>query len=290
MGATGAMAPLLGLLALICPWLNPFASGPSPAVSSWLGAMACLAVWLIVATWAPTRLPSTAAGSWLLAAVLSAVIGLLQYFGATFVFGQWVNSTAVGEAFGNLRQRNQFATLMNMGLLALLALLTWVAPPLAAVPGTQAVKQSALSSPWLVMACAVLLGAGNAASSSRTGFLQLMLVAVLMGVWGCFRQPLIRRAMLAAVLAYAIATVALPLLAGLSLGGSGILGRLNEPSSGCASRLVLWRNVLELIALKPWLGWGWGELDFAHFVTLYPGPPGARFCEILDNAHNLPMH
>jgi hypothetical protein len=49
----------------------------------------------------------------------------------------------------------------------------------------------------------------------------------------------------------------------------------------------LWANVLHLIAQKPWLGWGWGELDYAHFITLYPG---ARFCDILDNAHNLPLH
>jgi hypothetical protein len=49
---------------------------------------------------------------------------------------------------------------------------------------------------------------------------------------------------------------------------------------------VLWSNVLSLIAQKPWLGWGWGELDYAHFMTLYPGP---RFCDILDNAHNLPL-
>jgi hypothetical protein len=45
--------------------------------------------------------------------------------------------------------------------------------------------------------------------------------------------------------------------------------------------------VLHLIAQKPWFGWGWGELDYAHFVTLYPSE---RFCEILGNAHNLPLH
>ena len=28
-------------------------------------------------------------------------------------------------------------------------------------------------------------------------------------------------------------------------------------------------------------------MDYAHFVTLYPGE---RFCDILDNAHNLPLH
>jgi hypothetical protein len=45
--------------------------------------------------------------------------------------------------------------------------------------------------------------------------------------------------------------------------------------------------VLHLVAQKPLAGWGWGELDFAHFATLYPGP---RFCDILDNAHSLPLH
>ena len=44
---------------------------------------------------------------------------------------------------------------------------------------------------------------------------------------------------------------------------------------GCTSRRVLWSNVLYLIAQKPWLGWGWGELDFAHYSTLFPGE---RFC------------
>jgi uncharacterized membrane protein len=44
--------------------------------------------------------------------------------------------------------------------------------------------------------------------------------------------------------------------------------------------------VLYLIAQKPWLGWGWGELSYAHYITLYPG---LRFCDILDNAHDLPL-
>jgi hypothetical protein len=68
---------------------------------------------------------------------------------------------------------------------------------------------------------------------------------------------------------------------------SGILSRVTENTAACTSRLTLWSNVLHLIAQKPWFGWGWGELDYAHFITLYPGE---RFCEILDNAHNLPLH
>jgi hypothetical protein len=66
-----------------------------------------------------------------------------------------------------------------------------------------------------------------------------------------------------------------------------LLGRVHENVDACFSRKTLWANVLYLIAQKPWTGWGWGELDYAHFITLYPG---ARFCDLLDNAHNLPLH
>ena len=45
--------------------------------------------------------------------------------------------------------------------------------------------------------------------------------------------------------------------------------------------------MLELIRLHPWRGWGWGELDYAHFTTLFQGE---RFCALLSNAHNLPLH
>ena len=66
-----------------------------------------------------------------------------------------------------------------------------------------------------------------------------------------------------------------------------MLARLRDGAPEAHSRLLLWRNVIDLIARHPWAGWGWGELKFAHYSTLYAGP---RFVEILDNAHNLPLH
>jgi O-antigen ligase len=253
------------------PWLNPFASGPSSAVVPWLVSLTC--VTLLFFVWRHIRTVDIAA-SLCIAALLSAVLGLIQYFGFSDSFSPWINHTAPGEAFANLRQRNQFASLTNIGLIALI----WLAGGHGASRGG-----------WMI-AAAGLLAVGNAASSSRTGLLQLLMLALLVAWWGGLRQGSARRLMLAAGLAYAIASVVLPLLIGLEFGGSGILGRLNDGGAACGSRLVLWRNVLDLIALKPWLGWGWGELDYAHFVTLYPGGPDARFCEILDNAHNLPLH
>jgi O-antigen ligase len=231
------------------------------------------------------------AWGWLLAAATSAVIGLLQYFGHTAWADVWINHTRIGETYGNLRQRNQFATLMNIGLAALL----W---------STIAVKRTTRetflpsASPYKAAAllCALLLGAGNAASSSRTGLFQLGLLSAMTWIWQRRasmsphqerRQRLVYLTLLTALLAYGVAMVALPLLAGLDPFASGAWARLRSGDALCSSRLTLWSNVLHLIAQKPWLGWGWGELDYAHFMTLYPG---ARFCDILDNAHNLPLH
>ena len=276
--------PLLAAFLLIAlPWLNPFASGPTPAVEPLLFSWACAVVLLVVVRVGSGRTARDAwgrviAAAWLLAALLSAWMGLLQYFGASAGLGDWVNSTHLGEAYANLRQRNQFATLINIGLVALL---WWVAQSRAAPDWRPAAG----------MAAAVLLGLGNAASSSRTGLVQLGLIAVLVLMWtrrgAGWRQPAIRRVLLVTGLTYGVAALALPILAGVDPNASGILSRLHDGGPGCASRLILWRNVIHLIGQHPWLGWGWGELDFAHFITLYPGP---RFCEILDNAHNLPLH
>ena len=230
--------------------------------------------------------------AWSLAAALSAIIGLLQYFGATAPFGVWLNHTDVGAAFGNLRQRNQFATLLNIGLAAAL----WWAVRATArpvQPGFFQLPPYLTRYPLLLPALlAALVSVGNAASSSRTGLLQLGLLLVLTLWWqrhlaDAAQKRRVQTVLLAALLAYAIALVALPLLAGLDPLNSGALARLRDGDAACASRLTLWGNVLHLIAQKPWLGWGWGELDYAHFITLYPG---TRFCDILDNAHNLPLH
>ena len=262
---------------LLLPWLSPYTAGPTPNVWPWLISAACAVVlWLFRRTLGGELV----AAGWVLAASLSAVIGLVQYFGLAPAFSPWISPTHAGEAFANLRQRNQFATLTSIGLAALLA---WLA--LAERPDRPV---QAWSVPWWASALAVLLALGNAASGSRTGLLQWLLIPLLTAGW---RQPGQRRQLALAgqaLLAYGAAVFALPWLLGLATGvqSGGLFGRLAE-APGCSSRKLLWSNVLTLIGHKPWLGWGWGELDYAHFITLYASP---RFCEILDNAHNLPLH
>jgi len=194
---------------------------------------------------------------------------LAQYFGIAGIFGSLVNTADVGQAFANLRQRNQLATLLNMGLAVAFGL-TFVA------------KRNLEQGRWVVILLVALLAAANAATGSRTGFFQL-LVLIAMGL--CWRQE--PKLLLPTMVAYLVAAFMLPVLSGANPFASGILSRVDESNLVCTSRLTLWSNVLNLIGQRPWFGWGWGELDYAHFITLYPGD---RFCEILDNAHNLPLH
>ncbi|MFT3718325.1 PglL family O-oligosaccharyltransferase [Pseudorhodoferax sp.] len=210
---------------------------------------------------------------WLLAGLASSVLALLQYFGLADALVPWVSWAPLGEAFANLRQRNQFASLTSIALAVLLA--AWLLPA-RGLPRRD----------WPAWAmAAALLVAGNAASASRTGLLQLLVLAVLALLWRRDRRVWLALGGLFGV--YAVAAFALPWAAGLDPAGHGMFSRLRSGDALCASRLTLWRNVLQLIAARPWLGWGWGELDYAHYVTLYDGP---RFCDILDNAHSLPLH
>lgn len=216
------------------------------------------------------KMTSAIANGWAIAGLLSSAMALAQYFGLTAHLKPWVNATEMGEAFANLRQRNQFATLTSIAMLALL----W--------------KQQNVSKGAWPLAAAALLATANAASGSRTGALQIVLIVTLAFWW---MGPLERgtaRMCAVAIASYAIAALALPIalhaVSGITAPNAFI--RLAS-GDGCASRAVLWSNVLHLIGQKPWWGWGWGELDYAHFATLYPG---ARFCDILDNAHNLPLH
>jgi O-antigen ligase len=314
-------APVAALLVFL-PWLNPFAPGPSPSTAPWLASAASGIVLAMVAAmrggrpargfmlllalgaaWAalvtglrpevamlagglalvaiasavpgdegPCSLARALQCAWLAAAALSAVIALLQYLGFASALQPWFNAAQLGEAYGNLRQPNLFASLCSLGI----AVLLWGALRLPL----------ALAFP-LVM----LLAAGSAASVSRTGAVQGLLLALLAAWWG---GPARRRRLAlcaAGAASYLLVSWGLPLLVEAMTGTlptRTLWGRVSGSAvAACSSRTVLWHNVLHLIADRPLAGWGWGELDRAHFLTLYPGQ---RFCDILDNAHNLPLH
>lgn len=278
-GPSERLASWALLALLVLPWVQPLSSGPSPNAWPWLISAACLAGVLLLRRHLHLRLLAQAL---LAAALLSCLMALLQYFGRAQALAPWVWPVGPGEGFGNLRQRNQFGSLTAIGLAGLLA---WVGSRLREEP-------RALPPPLVLTALAVLV-AGNAASQSRTGLLAWLGVALWFTVFAWRHE---RRGAALAWLALPLApaaAVALPRLlalaapeAGVScaLADCGALGRMAQ--AGQDSRWPLWANVLALIAQRPWTGWGWGELDYAHFITLFPGE---RFGEKLGNAHNLPL-
>jgi hypothetical protein len=272
--ATAADEPLLpawaagvAFVLMAVPWLEPFAPGPSsvavPLMVSWL----CASLALGCAVW---RDPRVVARAWLAAAIAGALIGLMQYFGVTELLGGLANYTDPGTAYGNLRQRNQFATQLSIGTLAALYL-----------------AKRGLRPHW-AMAAITILALANAASTSRTGLLELLLIALATMLWEDREGPRTTRLCVAAIVVYALGAMLLPwvLRTFTEYDTTGLFDRVSS-GPGCSSRMVLWSNVLELIAQRPLFGWGVGELDYAHYAHLYGG---SRFCDILDNAHNLPLH
>lgn len=263
----------LGLL-MVLPWIAPWSPGPQANTVPLLVSWACIA-WLLVVGQSLT--PLDIARAWAIAALLSSVMGLVQYFGAAESFSPWLYVSALGEASANLRQRNQLATLLAIGVLAVL---WWQANGLK--------TRHAL---WMLAVLAI----GHAATASRTGLLHMLLICSLVVFWASRAQlgtpRLSVRLGFWAMAIYLLANGALPWALSVWSGQnfSDAMSRMGH-DEGCGSRRVLWGNVLELIGQKPWTGWGWDELKYAHYITPYGGGPEQRFCNILGNAHNLPLH
>ena len=263
----------LGAL-LVLPWLAPWSPSPQPNTVPLLVSWACIGLLLL---WGRRIQTLDVARAWAVAALVSSVMGLIQYFGAAEIFSPWLHVAALGEANANLRQRNQLATLLAIGMLAVL---WWQANGLK--------TRQAL---WML----ALLAIGNAATSSRTGLLHMLLVCGLVVFWAWrSRSQMLRLSPglgLGTLGVYLLANWGLPWCLSV-LSGQDVIDALTRMghNEGCGSRRVLWANVVELIRQKPWTGWGWGELKYAHYITAYEGGPEKRFCEILGNAHNLPLH
>ena len=221
--------------------------------------------------------------AWLIAALVSSVLAVLQYLDMVRDWTPWVNQPRTGDAFANLRQRNQFASLTSIGFVALLGL----------VATAHSVSKRHMVMAWCALA---LLAAGLACSVSRTGAVQWLMVVALVFVWiwkdRKQMHPVVIQLAIGAPLFVIVWSLVLPWVALQCTGvmGASLLLRVAgqvQDYAACGGRRVLWSNVLQMLAQHPWQGWGLGETDFAHYSTDYPSE---RFCDLLDNAHNLPLH
>ena len=72
---------------LVLPWVHPWAPGPEPNTVPLLLSWACLGLLLALGRW-PSAMEL--ARAWVLAALLSSLMGLLQYVGGAALLQGWV--------------------------------------------------------------------------------------------------------------------------------------------------------------------------------------------------------
>ncbi len=181
------------------------------------------------------------------------------------------------QAYGNLRQRNQMASLATMSCLSLIL---WQELTRSASNRNCILRQHGHI---LLIAMLALV---NVMTGSRTGVLQWCLLSLCLGWLLQGTTVSVRKSARCGLLSLLISITLLPDISlWLGNGNLGLLSRFGDPNA--LSRLSLWGNVFELIAQKPILGHGWGSLAYAHYSNEFTG---VRFMELLDNAHNLPLH
>ncbi len=218
---------------------------------------------------------------WLIVALVSSIFAMAQYLSLESRFALVISPSSDGAAYANLRQRNQFASLTGIGLVCVLFLYQIIITPV-----TSNASSNLRPVEWYWIAAAGL-AIGNGLSSSRTGALQWLLIAALVWFWRGSLRADVKRLAYGALGMYVLVVAAMPWFAQwVGNSNTGLWGRAQEAATAGGGRMALYSNVIDLIAMKPWFGWGWRELAYAHYSTHFD----VRFVELLDNAHNLPLH
>jgi O-antigen ligase len=216
--------------------------------------------------------PDTVEPGWLglahalwVAALLSAAVGLAQWFDLADSLEIYAVQTEIGaRAVGNLSQPNQLATLLLMGIAAMIYVFEQkvigkvaLATAVTFMTGVLVLTQSRASMISVMAITAFLLW------KQRISNLRLSQQAVLWWV-GCF----------------ALATLCLPSVSEwLLMGGSRGL----VESASISERWLIWKQVSYAIAQSPWLGYGWNQTPTANAVGALAFPGSTTY----TNAHNI---
>ncbi|MCU0774824.1 MAG: Wzy polymerase domain-containing protein [Ideonella sp.] len=238
----------------------------------------------------------------LVAGAGSAAVAAVQVFAPGMADGTLIaTGHGPGRAAGNLRQANQLATLM---LWAIVAAVWWAdrawrravherafAPTRVEAPGEAARRAPPAREGFgkalrieVALALALVVALGTLVlTGSRTGLVGVFVLAA----WGALDRRLprpLRWILALAPLAYGgLAWAHHAWAAAAAIPGAG----LARPHVDVTSyRVAVWANTLQLIALHPWAGVGFGQFNFAWTLTPFVERPPLFF----DHAHNLPLH
>jgi len=203
-----------------------------------------------------------------LAATASVGIGLAQWAGVAQlgIFG--ADLAPGGRPFGNLAQANHWSTASFIGLAAALVLYE------ARRIGTATFSAAGL-----------LLLLGMVASGSRTAWLQIALLTLL--VLALRRQVAARvevRHLALGLLFFIVSWLLWPWLNELVASAANARSVAEQAQGGV--RLPLWLAMLDAIAERPLLGYGWQQMMLAQQAVALDGPLIQRHFE---HAHNLAL-
>lgn len=194
----------------------------------------------------------------------SAVIAMVQAFDV-WETASWINRMPqLRRPGGNIGQPNQLATLLLMGMASLLFLY-------------QCKRLGHYAAGLLLF----LMVVGLAATESRTGVLSMTLLAALW--WWAARTDLSLRikpwGVVAGFLAFLVLYVNWPSL----MSQVDPLAPVAQINAKAGMRLVVWPQLMEAIALRPWTGWGLREVPAAHNAIV----SGHVHSEPYSYAHNI---
>ena len=267
-----AQASLITTIGLLISWIILVFSPSEYRGETWLamGATALAYCGFCLGTTRLTQGAQDVMVGTLIGATINALEGLLQYLGLAGGIWPWVpESLERGVAYGIFRQPNLFATLLCCGLACVVQLVL--------------ARKLSVGMAWLLV---IVLHLGVAASGSRIGVVEAIAFAAVGLLWLKQQPRNISVLLVGQVAVLAAAAAVLPLLARLhGFEPRSLAQRLAHIPQD--SRLAAWTDSVNLIAERPWFGWGWREFGYGHFKTLMEG----RFNpdSILDNAHNTPL-
>ncbi|MBI2747874.1 MAG: pilin glycosylation ligase domain-containing protein, partial [Burkholderiales bacterium] len=189
-------------------------------------------------------------------AICSVVVALVQAF-EVWGWADWIVQMRYRtRPGGNLAQPNQLATLVLFGIASLLYLF-------------EIRRMSAITA--VPLAAMLLLGV--AATESRTGALSLLVMAV----WWVVKRPTIgfdltRRAMGLWDIFFLVCFWFWPSALNVIQEGHANLAGAKRVNTDVGMRQVVWPQLWHSVMLRPWFGWGLGNVSGAHNAVLGEDP------------------
>lgn len=256
------------------PWVQYFAGISLFAGDALIGSLYLFA--LAVAIWVGFQIAqSTEARSvnglagfvhslWI-AAMLSAAIGMAQWFYVQEPIGMYVVQGNIGDrAMGNLGQANQLATLLLMGIIAY----GWIFE-------RQVIGRFAFALGIVFMTLALVM------TNSRAGLVSVFLIAGFL-VWKA--KTLHMRLKPLAILFWA----ALVILGFVVLPDISEMLMLSEAkdfsrTGAISQRITMWKQIGSAVGQSPWFGYGWNQTPTAHAAGAIAFPSSITF----TNAHSF---